>query len=46
MVGAHGVPGNELQDKVLKLSQGARTVNRVFNCYEMVTHAIDSEGIK
>ena len=26
VVGAHGVPGSELRNKVLKLSQGARTV--------------------
>ena len=46
VIGAHGVPGDELRSKVLKLSQGARTVNRVYNSYEMLARAIDSEGIK
>ena len=42
VVGATGVPGSVLRDQVLKLSEGARAVNRLYNAYEMVARAVDS----
>ena len=46
VVGAARAPGDVLRDRVLKLSEGARAVNRLYNAYEMVARAVDSEGIK
>ena len=46
VVGGSRVPGSVLRDRVLKLSEGARAVNRMYNAYEMTARAVDNEGIK
>ena len=34
-----------LRDRVLKLSEGARVVNRLYNKYEMIAREVDQDGV-
>ena len=46
VVDADGVPSSTLRDRVFKLAEGARCVNKLYNRYEMLVREIDHDGIK
>ena len=45
VVGSEAAPSPLLCDKVLKLSEGARLVNRLYNKYEMIARGVDQDGV-